>query len=112
MLDPVLNRSLLSGESTMRITRFPLLIVLVAMLLTPALALAAKFAKKYQVTGTVAAISDTMITVQKKDGEKWEIDRDANTKVTGDLKVGSKVTIEYTMTASDVEVKSDKAKSK
>ena len=96
----------------MRITRFPVLIVLVAVLLTPALALAAKTAKTYQVTGTVSAVTDTIITVEKKDGEKWEIDRDASTKVTGDLKVGSKVTIQYTMSASSVEVKSDKAKSK
>ena len=51
-----------------------------------------------------------MIVVQKGD-EKWEIDRDADTKVTGDLKVGAKVTIEYTMTAADVEVKpADKPK--
>jgi hypothetical protein len=34
--------------------------------------------------------------------------RDAATKVTGDLKVGSKVTIEYTMTAKKIEVKEDK----
>jgi hypothetical protein len=95
----------------MRITRLPFLIVLIALLLTPALALA-KTAKKYQVTGTVTAVNDTMITIEKKDGEKWEIDRDASTKVTGALKVGSKVTVEYTMSATDIEVKGDKAKSK
>ena len=43
--------------------------------------------------------------VVKKGSEKWEINRDAATKVTGDLKVGSKVTIEYTMKAVSVEVK-------
>jgi hypothetical protein len=31
--------------------------------------------------------------------------RDKDAKITGDLKVGSKVTIEYTMTAKTVEVK-------
>jgi len=62
-------------------------------------------AKKYQVTGTVVDVSDTMIVVQKKDGEKWEIDRSASTKVEGELKKGAKVTIHYTMSASDVEVK-------
>ncbi len=40
--------------------------------------------------------------------DKWEVARDAATKVTGDLKVGSKVTIEYTMTAKKIEVKEDK----
>ena len=44
----------------------------------------------------------------KKGKEQWEIARTAGTKVTGDLKVGSKVTIEYTMTATDVTVKADK----
>jgi hypothetical protein len=45
-----------------------------------------------------------MITVQKGQ-ERWEIARTADTKVTGDLKVGAKVTIEYRMTAASVEVK-------
>jgi hypothetical protein len=38
-----------------------------------------------------------------------EIARGADTKVTGDLKVGSKVTIEYRMTAATIEVKDAKA---
>src|SRR3954470_5841370 len=59
----------------------------------------------YQVTGPVMAVDDTMITVMKGK-EKFEVARDANTKVTGDLKVGDKVTIQYTMTAKEVEVKS------
>jgi hypothetical protein len=33
---------------------------------------------------------------------------DKDTKVKGDLKVGSKVTIEYTMTAASVDVKEEK----
>lgn len=64
-------------------------------------------AKTYQVTGPVLEVTDTMITVQKGK-DRWEINRDANTKVTGDLKVGDKVTITYTMTATDVEVKAGK----
>jgi ribosomal 50S subunit-recycling heat shock protein len=67
----------------------------------------------YQVTGPVTAVDDTMITVMKGK-EKFEVARDSSTKVTGDLKVGDKVTIMYTMTAKEVEVKSagktDKAK--
>jgi len=58
----------------------------------------------YQVTGPVLAVTDSTITVQKET-EKWEIARDADTKITGDLKVGSKVTITYTMTAKGVTVK-------
>jgi cytochrome c1 len=65
----------------------------------------------YQVTGPVLEVSDTKIVVQKGK-EKWEIARTPDTKVNGDLKVGSKVTVEYTMAAKSVEVKTDKAKSK
>jgi ribosomal 50S subunit-recycling heat shock protein len=61
----------------------------------------------YQVTGPVTAVDDSMITVMKGK-EKFEIARDSNTKVTGDLKVGEKVTITYTMTAKEVEVKAAK----
>jgi len=60
-------------------------------------------AKTYQVTGPVLELTPTTITVQKGD-EKWQIAR-GKTKVTGDLKVGDKVTIYYTMTATDIEVK-------
>ena len=61
----------------------------------------------YQVTGPVLDLTETKIVVQK-DKEKWELARTADTKVTGELKVGSKVTIEYTMTASTIEAKPDK----
>jgi hypothetical protein len=61
----------------------------------------------YQVTGPVTAVDDTMITVMKGK-EKFEVARDSSTKVTGDLKVGDKVTITYTMTAKEVEVKAAK----
>ncbi len=55
-------------------------------------------AKTYQVTGPVLEVNDSMIAVQKGK-DRWEINRDANTKVTGDLKVGEKVTVTYTMSA-------------
>jgi cytochrome c1 len=58
----------------------------------------------YQVTGPVLELTDTKIVVQKGK-EKWEIARTPDTKVTGELKVGAKVTIEYTMSAKSVEVK-------
>ena len=58
----------------------------------------------YQVTGPILEIKADTIVVQKGK-EKWEIAKDAATKVTGDLKVGSKVTVEYTMKAVKIEVK-------
>ena len=50
------------------------------------------------------------IVVQKPNDEKWEIARDATTKLPADVKVGSKVTITYKMTATDVEAKPATAK--
>ncbi len=61
----------------------------------------------YQATGPVLEVTDSKIVIQK-DKEKWEIARTADTKVTGEIKVGSKVTIQYTMTAATVEAKPDK----
>lgn len=66
--------------------------------------------KDYQVTGPVLDIKDDVITVQKGQ-EKWEIGRDKDTKIKGELKKGSKVTIQYKMTATSIEVK-DAAKGK
>jgi hypothetical protein len=68
-------------------------------------------AKTYQVTGPVLEVTDSMIAVQKGK-DRWEIKRDASTKVTGDLKVGEKAKITYTMTATDVEVKAGKGEKK
>ena len=60
--------------------------------------------KDYQVTGPVLDVKDDVIVVQKGT-EKWEIGRDKDTKVDGDLKKGSRVTVKYKMTASSIEVK-------
>src|SRR5881398_3888587 len=68
-------------------------------------------AKTYQVTGPVLEVNDSIIAVQKGK-DRWEINRDSNTKVTGDLKVGEKVTVTYTMSATDVEVKAGKGAKK
>lgn len=78
-------------------------VVVVVLLLVAAMAFAGSV-KTYQVTGPVLEIKDTMIVVQKGK-DKWEITKDANTKVKGDLKVGAKVTIQYEMKATDIEVK-------
>ena len=44
----------------------------------------------YQVTGPVLDVTDSKIVVEKGK-EKWEIERTKDTKVTGDLKKGSRV---------------------
>ena len=66
--------------------------------------------KTYQVTGPVLEVTSDMVAV-KKGKDRWEIALSPDTKVTGDLKVGSKVTIEYRMTATKVDVK-ESAKAK
>ena len=65
--------------------------------------------KTYQVTGPVLEVKDDVIVVQKGK-EKWEVAKDKDTKVTGDLKVGSKVTVTYTMKAASIEAKADAKK--
>jgi cytochrome c oxidase assembly protein Cox11 len=87
-----------------RLIRTCLFVVVAVVLIGVAFAAAPK---TYQVTGPVLAVSSDLIVVQKGN-DKWEISRDANTKVTGDLKVGAKVTIQYRMVAASVEVKSAK----
>ncbi len=80
-------------------------LTLAAALLSPAFAFAAA-PKTYQVTGPIVEVNADTITVMKGK-EKWEIARDKDTKVTGELKVGAKVTIMYRMTATSVEAKED-----
>ena len=86
--------------------KLPLSLLAAASLALSSAAFAAG-AKTYQVTGPVLEVTDSMIAVQKGK-DRWEVNRDANTKVTGDLKVGEKVTVTYTMSATEVEVKAGK----
>jgi hypothetical protein len=65
-------------------------------------------AKDYQVTGPVLEVNSSMIAVQKGK-DRWELGRDSNTKASAEPKVGDKVTIHYTMTATNIEVKAAKA---
>ncbi len=84
--------------------------IVCAILLAASLAFAGQ-PNTYQVTGPVLELRDDVIVVQKGK-DKWELARGKDTKVAGDLKVGSKVTIEYRMTATSIEVKEAKAKKK
>ena len=45
-----------------------------------------------------------MIAV-KKGNDRWEIAKDSSTKGAAEAKVGDKVTIHYTMTATEIEAK-------
>ena len=69
-----------------------------------AVLLVVPIASAYQVTGPVLDVSNDKIVVEKNK-EKWEIERDKDTKVTGDLKKGSKVMVQYRMTATTIESK-------
>ena len=84
-------------------TRFRILAA--ALALTAGTAFAAT--STYQVTGPVLDVTDSKIVIQK-DKEKWEIARDKDTKVTGDLKKGGRATVHYRMSATSVEVKDAK----
>jgi len=84
--------------------------IVIAVALLAAASVKAADAKTYQVTGPVLEISPTTITVQKGD-DKWELARNSSTKIKGELKVGAKVTIYYTMVAAEVEVKEKSDKS-
>ena len=90
-----------------KVLALTLLMVLAA--LTAGYAFAAT--KTYQVTGPVLEVRPDAVVVQKGT-EKWELAREAGTKVTGDLKVGAKVTVTYRMSATDIEVKPAAAASK
>ena len=84
-----------------------------ALLLVSALGASAVDLKtdSFQVTGTVSAADADSITVMKGK-ERFHITRDAATKVTGEVKVGAKVTVMYKMYAVSAEVKEEKAAGK
>ena len=81
-------------------------LALAAILLAPSTAVFGAAAKTYQVTGPVVEVTPDTITVMKGK-EKWEISRDKDTKVTGEPKVGAKVTITYRMSAATIEAKEE-----
>ncbi len=81
-----------------------LLALLVLMLVTVAFAAGGYAAgKSYQFTGTVKAVDAGSMTVEKSAKETWQFDLGKDTK--GTAKVGDKVTVYYTMSATQIEVK-------
>ena len=67
-------------------------------------------AKAYQFTGTVKTVEAGTLTVEKSASEIWTFSTDASTK--GTAKVGDKVTVHYTMVATDIEAKAAPAAKK
>ena len=59
--------------------------------------------KSYQFTGVVKAFHATSMTVEKSAKETWQFDVSKDTK--GTAKVGDKVTVYYTMSATQIEAK-------
>ena len=77
--------------------------VCIGILLVSSLAWAGS--KTYQATGPVVDARDDVIVIDKGKEGKWEIARDANTKVSGTLQKGAKVTVHYRMHATEIEAK-------
>ena len=82
------------------------LAVALALVAAPALA---RQPRTYQVTGEVTEVADDVIVV-KKGKESFEIGRTPATRVSGDLSVGARVTVEYRMSATGAEAKAPKKK--
>ena len=59
--------------------------------------------KSYQFTGVVKAVDAGSMTVEKSAKETWQFDLSKDTK--GTAKVGDKVTVYYTMSATQIEAK-------
>ncbi len=59
--------------------------------------------KSYQFTGVVKAVDGGSMTVEKSAKETWQFDISKDTK--GTAKVGDKVTVYYTMSATQIEAK-------
>ena len=85
------------------------LIVIGVILIVAAFAFARPPKVDYQWTGTVLE-SDGDHLIVEKGKEKWEFAYDKDTKVTGTLKAGSKVTVKYLMKATSIEVKEEAKK--
>lgn len=80
------------------------------LIMTAVLLLASPLALANQVTGQVVEMTDARIVI-KKGKSDLEIARDAGTRLTGDVKVGDKVTVGYKMTATSIEPKARKKSS-
>src|SRR5262245_65567253 len=78
-------------------------VMIVALLIAAFVAGGYAASKSYQFTGTVKAADSGTLTVQKSAAETWQFDTNKDTK--GTAKVGDKVTVYYTMVATEIESK-------
>jgi hypothetical protein len=88
-----------------------MIIVLGIVVLVAAIAFARPPKSDYQWTGTVVESDGDHLVVQKGK-QNWEFAIDKDTKTTGTLKAGAKVTVKYLMKATSVEVKEETPKPK
>ncbi|OGP93790.1 MAG: hypothetical protein A2156_01185 [Deltaproteobacteria bacterium RBG_16_48_10] len=86
-----------------------IIIVLGILVLVAAIAFARPPKSDYQWTGSVVESDGDHLIVQKGN-EKWEFAIDKDTKMTGTLKAGAKVTVKYLMKATSVEAKEEAPK--
>jgi hypothetical protein len=86
-----------------------IIIVIGILALVVAFAYARAPKSDYQWTGSVVEVDSDHLIVQKGD-EKWEFALDKDTKVTGTLKAGARVTVKYLMKATGIEVKEETKK--
>ena len=91
-----------------RIARIALLLV-VALAIGFAAGMSAA-GKSYQFTGTVKSNDGGTLTVEKNAKETWTFSTNKDTK--GAAKVGDKVTVYYTMIATEIETKAAPASAK
>ena len=85
------------------------IVVIGVLLIVAAFAFARPPKADYQWTGTVLEANGDHLVVEKGK-EKWEFAYDKDTKVTGTLKVGAKVTVKYLMKATSIDAKEEPAK--
>jgi len=86
-----------------------IIIVLGILVLVAAFAYARAPKSDYQWTGDVVESDGDHLIVQKGN-EKWEFAYDKDTKITGTLKAGAKVTVKYLMKATSIEAKEEAQK--
>jgi len=85
------------------------MVVIGVLLIVAAIAFARPPKSDYQWTGSVVESDGDHLVVQKGN-EKWEFAIDKDTKMTGTLKAGAKVTVKYLMKATSVEAKEEAPK--
>ena len=86
-----------------------LIVVIGVLLIVAAIAFARPPKSDYQWTGSVVESDGDHLVVQKGN-EKWEFVIDKDTKMTGTLKAGAKVTVKYLMKATSIEAKEEAPK--